>query len=174
MTPLLAARCPLLAAFPSICMLESSHRHACNRLPGLQYARLGAVHGGACCLHVAANGELGSPAVLLGVSHSKDLNYQYLQQFYAFRPEPPFDLFAMSRPFCWRGVARTRETFLSHENLTYPCPYIQMTMSISPKHDEPDAVLFAVGMNDCEADLVTMRKRDVLELLFPPPPQARS
>mmetsp|Transcript_71254 Transcript_71254/g.195233 ORF Transcript_71254/g.195233 Transcript_71254/m.195233 type:complete len:294 (+) Transcript_71254:878-1759(+) len=135
-------------------------------VPGLAQPRLGSVHGGACCLYVAADGGLGTPAALIGVSHSKDANYQYLQQFYAFRPEPPFELLALSRPFCWRGGARTRSTLLVYRNATQPCPYIQMTMSIAQTHDDPEGVLFAVGMNDCEAEIVSMPRRQLLTSVF--------
>ena len=70
----------------------------------------------------------------------------------------------------WRGTARVPETRLTLANVTYEgCPYIQMSMSIAHKHDEPQSVLFAVGMNDCEAQIVTMAKRDMLALLFARP-----
>lgn len=126
----------------------------------------GEVHGGGCCLHVHRKTHMNTPPALIGVAHAKNNVYMYVQRLFAFRPEDPFDILAVSRPFCWRGRARSASALLRLENTTYPCPYIQMTMSISAKLGDPDTVLFAVGMNDCEARIVSMPLDDVLGFVF--------
>ena len=124
-------------------------------------------HGGGCCLHSKADLRLGTPEVLIGCSHYHTPGYQYLQQFYAFKAEPPFEVVALSDPFCWVGKAWKKRAYLFHQNESYPCPAIQMTMSITQKAGDPDTILFGVGMNDCEGRVVEMARRNVLGMLFP-------
>ena len=124
-------------------------------------------HGGGCCVHAKADLKLGTPDVLIGCSHYHTQEYQYLQQFYAFRPDPPFEVIALSDPFCWAGKAWKKRAHLMHQNFSYPCHAIQMTMSIVQAAGDPDTIIFGVGMNDCEARIEEMSKRDILVMLFP-------
>ena len=126
----------------------------------------GIAHGGGCCVHVMPDERLGTPEVLIGVSHYHSLDYQYLQQFYAFRHEPPFDIVALSDPFCFTGSSWKKRALLLHQNVTYPCAFIQMTMSIAQKPGDGATLLFGVGMNDCEGRIVQVRTHEVLEMLF--------
>ena len=121
-------------------------------------------------MHSKADMMLGTPEVLIGCLHYHTAGYQYLQQFYAFRPEPPFEVIALSHPFCWEGKAWKKRAYLVYENITYPCPAIQMTMSIAQKAGDPEVVIFGVGMNDCEGRVVEVARREVLAMLFPAPP----
>jgi len=111
-----------------------------------------------------AEGEVASLArhaeIMLGVLHYKLEGYNYLQQLYAFQPRAPFEIIALSRPFCWTDQT-TSGARLQRRSRTYACPYIEMTMAISPKVDTPERALLSVGMNDCtgrvvEVDLSTL------------------
>ncbi|KAL1522614.1 hypothetical protein AB1Y20_017597 [Prymnesium parvum] len=131
----------------------------------------GTAHGGGCCVHIKADVSLGTPEVYVGVAHYHSAEYHYLQQFYAFRPEPPFDIFSLSDLFCFASPSGRRKSLLVHENVTYPCSAIQMTMSIAHRAGDRSTLVFGVGMNDCEARLAQMHTRDVVQMLFAHPSQ---
>ena len=139
-------------------------------------------HGGACCHRFKfrpQNSEHDGAAINLGVLHYKLARYQYVQQLYAFGVDPPFPVVAISEPFCWADEkgALTRDTKLFRRGRRYPCPYIQMTMSIAPLlaarppddsaasrtrstaavHLGDEGAVFAVGMNDCWARLIVVK-----------------
>ena len=135
-------------------------------------------HGGGCCIRLqlpfAGKRWMVTPAppregsnelagdLMLGILHYKLDRMQYLQQLYAFQAAPPFEMVALSRPFCWRDRS-TKGPRLYRRGRTYTCPYIQMTMSITPSLHNSTEVVLASGMNDCTSRVIVADVNDLLE-----------
>lgn len=107
----------------------------------------------------------------------------YVSFFYAFEPQPPFNLRALSGYFClgFAGDAGTeRGTFnpnsfltgnrkLSQNNETFRCPQIHFISSFIEKVDEPSTTVIGYGINDCTPRIVEVSKREITRLLFSDP-----
>ena len=79
----------------------------------------------------------------------------YIHYFFAFRTVPPYEVVAKSPPFCFSSAADARR-----------CDAIQFITSIDrTRHDQ---LLVSYGINDCEAAVVKLAWRDVLNFTFGP------
>jgi len=150
----------------------------------------------------SSNGKQeGGEELFVGVSHRKihggqrsyrdqnNLSFalrQYVSHFYAFRPEPPFDVVAVSGAFCL-GYPEDRELSsakapnkLQHVILEWlrkrplimaeqelDCPFITFVTGMTQSPIDPNKVVLGYGVNDCMSRFVEIDKSEIVRLLFP-------
>jgi hypothetical protein len=128
------------------------------------YDLLAIPSGGGCCVHLARENS-DDQGLLVGIGHYHLRNYQYLAFMYAFEAQEPFKVVGTSRPFCWPNHAESPDALLDLDGVQYPCPYIEMSMSIVEKVDDPDHVVISYGANDCASYLVEISKQSIRDKL---------
>ncbi len=135
--------------------------------------------------------ELHGRNVKLGISHTVSEHWPghvdkrgYLSHFYAFKPEPPFDIVAMSGHFCFNHMHeedvgydaqwiskrpienRTAPILLLDKN--YRCPIITFASGLTEMigHDG-EYVIISYGVNDCYSRSLVVPKKKIEMLLMP-------
>ena len=125
----------------------------------------------------------------LGISHFVVRPLTYLHQFYIFAPEEPFQVVAVSDPFCL-GQAResdlnsmdhwlssTAHSFqkrmtkiIQDENVDiYDCPELTFATGISNKIGHDDKyIIISYGVDDCYSRSMVVHKDKIEMMLFPP------
>ncbi len=128
--------------------------------------------------------ELNGTMVKVGISHTiANLFRVYLNQFYAFSPEPPFDIIAVSGHFClghmgkddigysaqWISdrahVVNVLPILINSER--YRCPPITFAVGLTEMigHDGNNLII-SYGVNDCYSRSLVVPKKKVEMLLL--------
>lgn len=123
---------------------------------------LGEPRGGACCIMFPAT-KHGAPDLFVGIGHYKQPKMQYTAFLYAFESKEPFKVVGMSDPFCWPDITQSNDSLLSINETQYPCPHIEMTMSMEPKIDDGDMLIIGYGINDCASHFVQVPKNALID-----------
>lgn len=138
--------------------------------------------GSACCVEFKSP-TTGEP-VLVGISHIKDDDFNYLSRFYAFEPVKPFNPVAQSGLFCLGfppqndSIPELSSAVFYHnddnnikmriDNRTYECPRIHFVSGFVQKYNDEQSTLISYGINDCYPRIVEVPKERILRLLYPP------
>ena len=151
-------------------------------------------HGTACCVHIPDPRNEGKE-LLVGVSHSKTMlapeektklreagvdseARQYISRFYAFEPQLPYRVVALSGGFCMPFP--TEDEFAENYNnklvkkrpyqlgSKIGCPYITFLSGITDKANDPSKVLISYGLNDCTNRIAEVSKKEIIQILFDP------
>ena len=134
--------------------------------------------------------DLRGKKVKLGISHTVSEHWPghvdkraYLSHFYAFEPEPPFDIVALSGHFCFNHMHeedvgydaqwiskrdyenRTAPILISDAN--YRCPIITFASGLTEMvgHDG-EYVIITYGVNDCYSRSLVIPKKKIEMLLL--------
>ena len=141
----------------------------------------GIYRGTACCVDITLNGN---QQVKVGVLHSVVKPRAYLNKFYAFLPDPPFDQVAVTGWFClshmlendigfasqWisRRISsnRTAPSFIQKVGLSN-CPKITFVSGITEMigHDGEN-IIISYGVNDCYSRSLIVPKKKIEMLLL--------
>ena len=134
--------------------------------------------------------ELNSKKVKVGISHTVSEHQAgftdkraYLSNFYAFLPDPPFEIVAISGSFCFNHMHEDDVNYSSQwvsarpihnrtapiliMNETYRCPIITFASSMIEKigNDGKD-VIITYGVNDCYSRSIIVSKKKIEILLL--------
>eukprot|EP00594_Rhizosolenia_setigera_P015639 CAMPEP_0178963536 /NCGR_PEP_ID=MMETSP0789-20121207/15091_1 /TAXON_ID=3005 /ORGANISM="Rhizosolenia setigera, Strain CCMP 1694" /LENGTH=234 /DNA_ID=CAMNT_0020648041 /DNA_START=189 /DNA_END=893 /DNA_ORIENTATION=+ len=127
--------------------------------------------------------------VKVGISHSVTegiANYTdkraYLSQFYAFSPDPPFEVLAISGSFCFNHMndhdvgyhkqwiskrpVENRTAPILIMNQTYSCPVITFATGMTEMIGDEKNVIITYGVNDCYSRSIVVPKKKIEMLLF--------
>eukprot|EP00970_Alexandrium_tamarense_P002995 scaffold430_cov187-Alexandrium_tamarense.AAC.4 len=172
-------------------------------------------HGGACCVSLSLDDvNVGGTQhvkndLLVGIAHTKvtwkpwynkahipqadkDLlpHTHYVSYFYAFDPQPPFQVRARSGYFCLGFAPKssvdgelppseggvfnphsvlTRNRMLQQNNITFNCPQMHFVSSFTEKAGDSSGSVIGYGLNDCTPRIVEVEKQEIVRLLFPDP-----
>ena len=139
---------------------------------------------GCCADTVLSDGR----QMKLGISHFVVRPLTYLHQLYVFPPEEPFQVMAISLPFCLGQMKATdlksMEHWLSwadhsflarrtkigqHENIhNYDCPEVTFATGISNKIGQDDNyIVISYGVDDCYSRSIIVHKEKIEMMLFP-------
>jgi len=137
--------------------------------------------GTACCVDMILNGN---QQVKVGILHGKVQPRHYLSQFYAFLPDPPFDLVAITGWFCLGHMQEDDIDFASQwisrripSDRTAPtnianygnttCPQVTFTSGITEMigHDGEN-IIISYGVNDCYSRSLIVPKKKIEILLM--------
>ncbi|EED89519.1 predicted protein [Thalassiosira pseudonana CCMP1335] len=197
------------APLPSFFAVDA-HSHPGDKAPFKESG-----HGGACCVSLSPDDvNVGGTQhvkndLLMGIAHTKvtwkpwyskahipqadkDLlpHTHYVSYFYAFDPQPPFQVRARSGYFCLGfaptssvdgelppsegGVFNphsvlTRNRMLQQNNITFNCPQMHFVSSFTEKAGDSSSSVIGYGLNDCTPRIVEVEKQEIVRLLFPDP-----
>merc|ERR1712232_228550 len=109
-------------------------------------------------------------------------NRSYLSQFYAFLPDPPFKIVAMSGHFCFNHMDekdigysaqwtserpvdnRTAPIMIMAKN--YRCPVITFASGMTEMVGNENNVIITYGANDCYSRSIVVPKKKIEMLLL--------
>ena len=130
--------------------------------------------GTACCIDIEVKEDTVSETYKVGISHSSS-NYEYVSRFYAFNAKrPPFELVALSGPFCLGFVNRERDRNAESQIYVltdkkrlgkYDCPKISFLSGIIDFQKDPRYAVISYGVNDCYSRSIVVEKRKIVSLL---------
>ncbi|GFH61758.1 hypothetical protein CTEN210_18234 [Chaetoceros tenuissimus] len=135
--------------------------HGKNDISWLKQKRGRDGRGTACCMDVEVQVVSDSNArktetYKVGISHSSS-NYEYVSRFYAFNAKhPPFELIALSGPFCLGFVNRERDRNADSQIYVladkkrlgkYDCPKISFLSGIIEYQKDPRYAVISYGVN---------------------------
>eukprot|EP00980_Cylindrotheca_fusiformis_P021806 scaffold8642_cov105-Cylindrotheca_fusiformis.AAC.2 len=122
--------------------------------------------------------------VKLGIAHSVTTDRHYLHRFYAFLPEKPFPIVALSGRFCLGSMTSEDVDVKNHwmssqkgafgrnkEKLgkkLYDCPEITFASGMANMiGHEGNYIIISYGIGDCYARSIFVHKRKIEMLMFP-------
>jgi hypothetical protein len=128
--------------------------------------------------------ELNGTMVKVGISHTiANLFRAYLNQFYAFSPEPPFDIIAVSGHFCLNHMNKNDIGYSAQwisarpsinnalpiliNSEKFRCPPITFAFGLTEMigHDGNNLII-SYGVNDCYSRSLVVPKKKVEMLLL--------
>ena len=138
--------------------------------------------GTGCCADITLSD---GRQVKLGISHFVVPPLTYLHRFYAFLPEEPFQVMAVSKAFClgqmkmtdlnvekhWLSRAQhsftSRRTKIGKYQIIYDCPELTFASGISNKIGNDDYAMVTYGVDDCYSRSIVIHKDKIELMLFP-------
>jgi len=138
--------------------------------------------GTSCCVDMTLNGN---QQVKVGIIHGKVKPRAYLSKFYAFHPDPPFEIFASTGWFCLGHMREDDIGFASqwisqrtHANRTAPilvegaagittCPAVSFASGITEMiGHRGENIIISYGLNDCYSRSLIVPKKKIELLLL--------